>query len=210
VNNKVFKTRTADRKPVDAQEYINKRFGSKKMQRIDKVEQDFAEDLLKRIGRQGTVLDAPCGSGRFTPILSRARKLYALDINQGMLNEARKKAIDENDCQFIEGSILEIPLAKNSVDLVFCMRLLHHVGLEEDRAAIFKEVARVSKQWVAVTFYRKESWKYIRKRIRGKNTNGQPIRCSRFYREANEHGLKLVESTNIRNNMQTLALFHVS
>jgi hypothetical protein len=60
----VFKIRSADRNPVAAEKYISKRFGSKRTQHIDRAEQDFARDLLKSIGDDATILDAPCGSGQ--------------------------------------------------------------------------------------------------------------------------------------------------
>lgn len=206
---KVFRTRPRDRKPVAAKDYIGKRFGSKKMSRVNVVEQDFAKELLSRIGPDSKVLDVPCGSGRFVPVFSNAAKMYAVDINEGMLAEAKEKAPDAENCEFMLGSILEIPLAKESVDLVFCMRLLHHVATPEERSAIFKELCRVSKKWVAITFYRKESWPYIRKKIRGKKINGQPIKRGLFYKEARDHGMELVHSVNVWNSRQTLALFRV-
>lgn len=207
--NKVFRTRKGNSTPATAKEYIDKRFGSKRMRRVNEIEQGFAEGLLARVGLHATVLDVPCGSGRFVEVFSKAEKMYAMDISEGMLGEARKKAPAAANCEFLHGSILDLPLDENSVDLVFTMRLFHHVATPEERSAIFSELCRVSRKWVALTFYRKESWPYIRKKIRGKKINGQPIRRGQFYAEAREHGMRLVQSVNVWNNRQTLALFDI-
>lgn len=206
---KVFRTRSRDRKPVAPENYIDKRFGSKKMRRVNEIEQCFAQSLLDRVGSEGVVLDVPCGSGRFVPVFSQAAKMYAVDINEGMLAEAEKKVSNAENCEFKLGTILDIPLEDNAVDLVFCMRLFHHVASAEERSAIFKELCRVSRKWVALTFYRKESWPYIRKKLRGKKINGQPIRRNQFYQEAKQHGMHIQKTVNVWNSRQTLALFEI-
>ncbi len=204
---KIYRSRPKDKKPVAAPDYINKRFGSKKMQRINQVEQDFAQEVFNLVGKDGVILDMPCGSGRFTEVFSKAKKLYSIDVNEGMLEEAKLKAEGCDHCEFLIGSIHEIPLDDNTVDLAFCMRLLHHVPTREERCSILAELSRVSKKWVVVTYYRKESWRYIRKKIRGKRISGQPIRRKIFLEEARMTKLELVKQVSIRNSRQTMAIF---
>ncbi len=98
-----------------------------------------------------TVMDLPCGTGRFTQqILNQGWRLINSDISNAMLSQARDLA--ENDPDLI-GSLRAdaeaLPLADSSIDLVLCIRFLMHVP-REVRPAIFREFARVTKRWVVL------------------------------------------------------------
>ena len=47
--------------------------------------------------------------------------------------------------ELMKTSAFAIDLPENVVDLVFCMRLMHHIGCSGDRIKILKEFARVSR-----------------------------------------------------------------
>lgn len=55
----------------------------------------FVERLIGETPEQGTILDAPCGTGRYFPIvLGAGRTVIGIDQSSGMLNEARRKHPD--------------------------------------------------------------------------------------------------------------------
>ena len=93
------------------------------------------------------VLDAGCGSGKFSAALARlgAAKVIGLDLGEKGLAFARTQAAKVsygNRLEFRHGSLLNIPLADSSVDAVWSNGVIHHtLGYERCLA----EFARVIK-----------------------------------------------------------------
>ena len=93
------------------------------------------------------ILDGGCGSGKFSAALARfgAKKVIGLDIGEMGLEFARKQAakVDYGDrLDFRFGSLLDIPLEENSVDMVWSNGVIHHtLGYEK----CISEFARVLK-----------------------------------------------------------------
>ncbi len=193
-----------------AARYTKDRFGtSKRMAYLDQLERQFARRLVRRVGQGGTIIDVPCGDGRFFPILNQANLLASIDYNPDMVRAVREKYGHLAHGRQLNADISALPLAANSVDLVFSMRLLHHIPDPKTRIAILKELARVSRQWVAVSFYRTECWRHIRKRAFGKSISGHPVKTKTLLDEAGQCGLELVEKVPrfFAVNAQTLILF---
>ncbi len=176
-----------------AKSYIERRFASSnRMRRIHLREANFARETAKLLESNSLILDVPCGSGRFTSVFTQSGFVCSIDLSEDMLKEAKEGASDEHRGAFVKASALDIPVADSSVDLFFCMRLIHHFGDPETRKRLLCEIARVSKRWVAISFYRKESWRYYRKILFGKKISGQPITMELFEHEAMECGLTVV------------------
>jgi len=192
----------------DAQKYNRDRFESRKMTRLDHVEKQFAEEVVGLVGPEGTIVDLPCGAGRFTPIFSRVNRVYGYDICENMIEVARKQYPDAN-VTFAIGDAANIPLDDDSADAVFCMRLFHHIEKSSDRLKILRELARVSRNWVAVSFYR-TSIHHHKRILLGKKIHGFPIPLKVFLNEAAQTGLhphKVIRNVFMKTN-QTLVLFH--
>ena len=183
------------------------------MHRLNEVEMTFARALALRVGPEGSVIDVPCGSGRFTEVFAGAKYLYSADLSEDMLDVARENAPPGLRGEFIQASAMEIPLPDKCVDLAFCMRLFHHIGDPAVRDQLFAELVRLSRRWVAVSFYRTGSYRYYRKRLMGRRLSGQPIPIQAFVDEAASHGLRLVSVAPsglagfFNRSAQTLALF---
>ncbi len=131
-------------------------------------EQAIAEKALKLAGQPATVLDLPCGTGRFWALLARKkdRTILAADNSDAMLSVAREvmpPAVLER-VQTFQSSAFDIQLANDSVDHVFCMRLLHHITRPEDRLAILSEFYRVARHSVAVSLWVDGNYKSLRRR----------------------------------------------
>lgn len=187
--------------------YMERRFESSgRMQKLHAMENTFAEELLLRVGTDAVIIDVPCGSGRFTKLFSSSKYLYSMDISQDMLTEAGNAVPEEFNGEFVLASATDIPLEDGVVDLAFCMRLLHHIAEADVRKQILNELYRVSRRWVATSFYRKESYRYYKKKLLGKKVSGQPISMSQFEQEALECGLRLVDM----NPKKPMAYFNAS
>lgn len=189
--------------------YEKTRFqASNRMRTLDTIEKNFAEELMTLVGSEGTIADIPCGSGRFTPIFQGAKKLYNIDLSENMLQTIQEKFGTKTHIDYLHASATDIPLADDSVDLAFCMRLLHHISSADDRLKVLSELDRISRRWIAVSYYRKECFRYFRKKLLFKKTSGNPIWTSTFKAEAESLGLGIVKyiPSYLNGSSQTLVL----
>lgn len=95
------------------------------------------------LGREMILADLGCGTGYFTiPASRRVKKVFALDIQQGMLDILRDK-IEKQNISNIEAILSEearIPLPDSSVDILLMGNVFHEL---EDRDSILKEAKRI-------------------------------------------------------------------
>ncbi|HEV3468233.1 MAG TPA: class I SAM-dependent methyltransferase [Pyrinomonadaceae bacterium] len=81
-----------------------------------------------------TVLEYGCGNGENTVALAKrgAGRVVALDISPDLIAIARRR-LEANGVtsgvEFVVGSAHDVPLADESVDVVFGMAILHHLDL---------------------------------------------------------------------------------
>lgn len=102
-----------------------------------------------------SVLDVPCGTGRFSRFLpSLGLRYLGGDASLAMLSEGRRK---HTDASFAALDLARLPLADRSVDLVVCIRLMHLVRDAALRAAFLREMARVARVGVIVDFRQRAS-----------------------------------------------------
>ncbi|MDY7565135.1 methyltransferase domain-containing protein [Pseudomonas sp. RTC3] len=126
----------------------------------------LARKALSLAGEPGLVLDLPCGAGRFWPLLAEKsnRVIIGADHSADMIETACKSQSAEvvKRVRALQMSAFEIDLPDNSVDSIFCMRLLHHIGERQHRLTVLKEFYRATREtliislWVDGNF---KSWK---------------------------------------------------
>jgi ubiquinone/menaquinone biosynthesis C-methylase UbiE len=102
-----------------------------------------------------TVVDAGCGSGKFSAALARfgAARVIGLDIGEKGLQFARaqaKKVPYGDRLDFRHASLLEIPLEPGSVDVVWSNGVIHHT-LDYERC--LSEFARILKRGGTLFLY---------------------------------------------------------
>ena len=85
------------------------------------VEVDFLEDVL-RLAKGATILDVGCGTGRHSVELARrGYGVTGIDLSAGMLDEARRKAVEARvDVEFVHADATEF-VAPNPFDAVVCL-----------------------------------------------------------------------------------------
>ena len=106
------------------------------------------EKVVAQMGvrRVMVVIDLCCGDGLFTAPLARiAKRVYAIDIDPGLLNQARQhlSSLKMSNCEFFLGDAMKLDkLAPEPVDYVFLANTFHGVpdqlGLARAVAAILK------------------------------------------------------------------------
>jgi SAM-dependent methyltransferase len=89
-----------------------------------------------RLPARPRILDAGCGSGRNMVELARHGEVTGVEIARASAELARGRHLGE----VVEGSVMQMPFADDSFDLVVCLDVIEH--LPDDRGAL-RELRRV-------------------------------------------------------------------
>jgi len=120
-------------------------------------DEQIARNALTCAGRPGLVLDLPCGAGRFLPLLGEQpnRIIIAADNSTDMLKVASQHQPPElgDRVQYLQTSAFAIDMPDNSVDTLFCMRLLHHIATTKNRRVMLREFHRVCRDTVIISLW---------------------------------------------------------
>lgn len=137
----------------------------------------IARRALALSGNPGSVLDLPCGAGRFWAMLGEKtkRKILASDASSSMIETALRKLPTETTRRVnaFKGNAFGIQLEDNAVDAIFCMRFLHHLNNRDDRMALLKEFHRVTKNSVVVSLWVDGNFKAFRQKFKGESSRGR-------------------------------------
>ena len=120
---------------------------------------EYAYHLLGDV--QGkTVLDLGCGSGENTVgLYRRGANVIGIDISQELVDLAKRRTQEEGTAADLRvGSAYDTELPDHSVDVIFCIALIHHLEiprvqremlrvLREDGYIILQEPIRFSKMY---------------------------------------------------------------
>lgn len=121
------------------------RFIPSRMQALAEIEHMHRYHSVKKLLQDKVVLDAACGTGYGTNIMSEvANTVYGLDIS----NEALQYAEDHygnNKISYIQGSIEKLEFPDNFFDVVVSFETIEHVD-EELQLKFLKEISRVLKE----------------------------------------------------------------
>lgn len=100
--------------------------------------------FLESIKPGTTVLDAGCGSGRYTMALAHLTnaRVIGVDLGETSLEHARRIAADAGiaNIEFRSGDVLDLPTSDSTIDCIFSNGVLHHTG---DTARGLREMHRV-------------------------------------------------------------------
>lgn len=152
-----------------AQQYLEKHQDGLARQLSHYRDQQLARRALSLAGEPDLVLDLPCGAGRFWPTLAEQpnRIILAADNSADMLSTAlasQPESITERVRTF-QTSAFAIDLPDNSVDNIFCMRLLHHIEQPEHRLALLKEFHRTTRDSVIISLWVDGNYKAWRRKV---------------------------------------------
>ncbi len=160
-----FSDKYSQRKAGD---YNNKHKDSIGRRISDWWEHRMARRSLSIAGNPRVILDLPCGAGRFWDMLVEDAEweLYAADNSAGMVKVAAESHPPEirDRFQLFQTSAFKIDMPDESVDSIFCMRLLHHVGDSADRLRIYNEFHRVTRDSVCLSLWVDGNIKALRRR----------------------------------------------
>lgn len=117
-------------------------------------EEHLLRGFFRVIGTLESILDLPCGWGRHLPILAPvAERVVEADYSGAMLRLGRELDGRGLAAARLRASGTRLPFADRSVDLVFSMRLNHHLTTPEDRREHVRELLRVARRWVLFSYF---------------------------------------------------------
>ena len=102
--------------------------------------------LQKKISlKRGLILDAGCGTGRFSEkLVKMGFSVTGIDFSEESLKIARQRVGPEK-AKFFSGSLLKLPFESESFDGILCSEVLSHILKEEDALQTLRELKRVLK-----------------------------------------------------------------
>ena len=138
------------------QDYQQQRYRSLDQAWVNWREQRLLAQLLTRCQlATGTVLDVPCGYSRFAPVYARlGLTVMGADVSYDMVHLAATNHAQYGGERWLCADVLALPFPDSVFDGVLCIRLLHHRYSDTERQRILSELARVSRRFVIISFYR--------------------------------------------------------
>ena len=152
-----------------ARDYQQRRYKSLDQAWVNWREQRIVARLLTQCRlASGLLLDVPCGYGRFTPLFAHLGiAAIGADMSRDMLHLAVENHASHGRGRWLCANILDLPFADGTFDGALCIRLLHHRYSDAERQCILRELARVSRRFVLISFYRRTSLHALTRRWPG-------------------------------------------
>jgi len=192
-----------------AKAYEQTRFNrDQRMRKIDALEKSFAERLFGMVGPDCHIVDVPCGNGRFFDVFSTAREITMIDYSDNMLTATSERIGQRDNVRMLQSDITSIDLPDDLAELCFCMRLFHHMKNDEVRSKALGELSRISKKYVALSFYNKKCGRYYWRKALKKKIRGNYITLEHICGLANKAGLELLDHSRVNFiEQQSLLIF---
>ena len=159
-----------------AEDYDFHRFSSPERQKRNRRKWAAISKALREATGVRTILDLPCGTGRFTGALAREGfEIIGSDISMEMLHKAA--SIPDGQQQAIRGYVQanaeHLPLRNDSLDCVVSIRFMMHVD-PVTRVRMLREFHRVSRRWVVIDYRHCYSFRYVLTHTLGRLGIGRP------------------------------------
>ncbi|RLE38556.1 hypothetical protein DRJ17_03525 [Candidatus Woesearchaeota archaeon] len=176
--------------------YDKKRFSNYGGRYVDNKEKaivtSYLKDELSSIarGKKVSLLDVPCGTGRFAVLFSnKGFNVTAADYSQDMLDITAKRA----KVKLVKCDAYNMPFKKGKFDVVVSIRFLFHYPNPEN---ILKELVRVTKNGGILVFctLNKYSVRYFIEIILD------------LFRKSKEHKLKFVTEKELNEKIKNLGV----
>jgi len=184
---------------VDVEEYRRTRYKGIDQRIVNRRERQILEKIFGSIEEKSiSVLDVPCGYGRFSELLlKRSLNLTSVDISFPMVLTAREYSPSTNSYhQFLVGDIKHLPLKGKSFDCIITIRLFQHIDESSIRHHILKELHRVARRIIIISFYRYNLFhsveRWVRCRIRNVKNRINMLPLGDFVKEFNSVGFKVL------------------
>ena len=179
----------------EVERYARKRYRSWDQRWLNQREKKLVRKLFQKHNISGTILDVPVGYGRFQHLLGLFGTLLAADLGFLPLLYAKEHV------GLARGSVNcgaeNLPFSDNSVDVIFCFRLMQHLHKRGERIAVLREFGRVSRKWVIVSVYLSSFLHQLHRTIVRQPSRITMLSRAKFEGELEEVNLTLLEKVSV-------------
>jgi len=151
-----------------AADYDRHRFTTPRRQRRNVRKWRAIRRALDEAGDVRSVLDLPCGTGRFTGHLARLNlDTIGGDISLQMMRQASAspEVAHDNIVGYVQADGETLPFADQALDCVVSIRFMFHVD-PITRRRILREMGRMSRRWLIIDYRHKYSLRWLSWKIR--------------------------------------------
>ncbi len=175
-------------------------------------EYDLVAVAIDQLPSGLSILDLPCGGGRFSLYLAeRGFNVSSADRSPAMVDIATRTLAEAGYSPAVHAlDVEDIDLDARSVDAVFCFRLFHHIPEKEVRTKVVAELCRVADRYVVMSYFNSRCLNMVRRRLRDRlkgklyKKYGTPLSEVCGYFSAN--GFALISDTPERRWLRPLHL----
>ena len=133
----------------------------------DKRERKLLLSYFEQIGSFDSILDLPCGWGRYLPLFTNlGAKVIQGDYSRDMIRMSDERFPTLKPMGRVRSFGHQIPLADCSVRVTFSMRLNHHLVDPAVRREHVRDLLRVADKWCIFTYFDHNTVKNILRRAR--------------------------------------------
>jgi SAM-dependent methyltransferase len=156
------------RDPAVAADYDQHRFTTPRRKRRNVRKWRAIQQAIEEAADIGSVLDLPCGTGRFTGDLARSGlQVIGGDISLQMMREAaRSPQVEHPDIAgYVQADAEQLPFRDRSLDSVVSIRFMFHVD-PTTRRRMLREMGRISTRWLIIDYRHKYSARWVSWKVR--------------------------------------------
>jgi len=164
------------------------------------------QNLLEFLVPESTdiILDAGCGGGTYTKILSRTSTVISVDLSKEATRNAKENLRQSKNVFFIVSDVERLPIRGKSLDKIMCVDVIEHIANVEES---LREMARVLKPFGKISIFtacgdNKFSLEYILKPTLGRLINLIRLKMGHIQIFSTPSLRKLLESNFIIINIQ--------
>ncbi|MHC4822895.1 MAG: class I SAM-dependent methyltransferase [Planctomycetota bacterium] len=165
----------------------------------DKRERKILDRYFEKIGKVSSALDLPCGWGRYMPYLSmHGATVLEADYSGSMVQKVKQVFPNAHLLGRMRCFGHRIPLGDRALDIVFSMRLNHHLSDPVVRREHVQELLRVADRYAIFSYFDSASLKNVIRRAKtavglSKKLPKNTLRRTQVNAIAKEAGFRIVE-----------------
>ena len=150
-----------------AEDYNFHRWGTPKRAQRNLKKWKKILEAIALTGGVKSILDVPCGTGRFTGRLAECGfEVIGSDIAIEMMKVARTGIGGMSGLDgYVRADAESLPFAESCVDCVLSIRFFLHIDAPT-RVGILREMGRVTRRWLIIDYRHKYNYRYTVWRLR--------------------------------------------